>query len=59
LPNARADRGDRAHDGHFCPTAAVRMQRVQIGLPHDEQAIRVSTSGWFTQVRTISVTRPA
>jgi thioredoxin reductase (NADPH) len=35
------------------------MQRVQIGLPHDEHAIRVSTSGWFTQVRTISVTPPA
>jgi hypothetical protein len=32
------------------------MQRVQIGLPQEEQEILVSVSGWFTQVRTISVT---
>jgi hypothetical protein len=35
------------------------MQRVQMGLPHDEQEILVSVSGWFTQVRTISATSPA
>jgi hypothetical protein len=39
-----------AQRGHFCPTAVVTMQRVQIGSPQFEQVSLVSTLGWFTQV---------
>ena len=38
-------RGPPAQSGHFMPTAAVRAQSGQIGVPHDEHERRVSLSG--------------
>jgi len=37
--------GPPAQSGHFMPTAATRAQSGQIGVPHDEQEMRVSRSG--------------